>query len=72
MKKLLLGNEAVARGLYEGGCRVASSYPGTPVLRLLNVFQLMMKSQANGHPMKRLQWRLLSVQQLQVRVHSAL
>ena len=30
MKKLLLGNEAVARGLYEGGCRVASSYPGTP------------------------------------------
>ena len=30
MKKLLLGNEAVAHGLYEGGCRVASSYPGTP------------------------------------------
>lgn len=26
----MLGNEAVARGLYEGGCRVASSYPGTP------------------------------------------
>ncbi len=30
MKELLLGNEAVARGLYEGGCRVVSSYPGTP------------------------------------------
>ena len=30
MKKLMLGNEAVARGLYESGCRVASSYPGTP------------------------------------------
>jgi indolepyruvate ferredoxin oxidoreductase alpha subunit len=30
MKELLLGNDAVARGLYEGGCRVASSYPGTP------------------------------------------
>lgn len=29
-KKLLIGNEAVARGLYEGGFRVASSYPGTP------------------------------------------
>ncbi len=26
----MLGNEAFARGLYEGGCRVASSYPGTP------------------------------------------
>lgn len=30
MKKLLLGNEAVARGLYEYGCRFVSSYPGTP------------------------------------------
>lgn len=30
MKKLMLGNEAFARGLYEAGCRIASSYPGTP------------------------------------------
>ncbi|MBQ6848197.1 MAG: indolepyruvate ferredoxin oxidoreductase subunit alpha [Clostridia bacterium] len=30
MKKLMLGNEAVARGLYEGGCSFVSSYPGTP------------------------------------------
>ena len=30
MKKLMLGNEAVARGFYEAGCRVVSSYPGTP------------------------------------------
>ncbi len=29
-KKLLLGNEAVARGLFEAGCNVVSSYPGTP------------------------------------------
>ena len=29
-KKLLLGNEAVAQGLYEAGVRVVSSYPGTP------------------------------------------
>jgi len=29
-KKLMLGNEAVARGLYEAGCRFVSSYPGTP------------------------------------------
>ena len=26
----MLGNEAVARGLYEAGCKVVSSYPGTP------------------------------------------
>ncbi len=30
MKQLMLGNAAVARGLYEGGCSVVSSYPGTP------------------------------------------
>ena len=30
MRELMLGNKAVARGLYEGGCRVISSYPGTP------------------------------------------
>ena len=30
MKTLMLGNDAVARGLYEAGLSVASSYPGTP------------------------------------------
>ncbi len=30
MKGLMLGNEAVARGLYEAGVTVVSSYPGTP------------------------------------------
>ena len=30
MKTLMLGNEAAARGLYEAGCAVVSSYPGTP------------------------------------------
>ncbi len=30
MKKLLLGNAAVARGAYEAGVRVVASYPGTP------------------------------------------
>ena len=30
MKKLLLGNAAAARGLYEAGCSFVSSYPGTP------------------------------------------
>lgn len=30
MNKLMLGNEAFARGLYESGCRLISSYPGTP------------------------------------------
>ena len=30
MKQLMLGNQAFARGLYEAGCCVVSSYPGTP------------------------------------------
>lgn len=30
MKKLMLGNAAIARGAYEAGVRVVSAYPGTP------------------------------------------
>ena len=30
MKKLLLGNAAIAEGAYEAGVKVVSSYPGTP------------------------------------------
>ncbi len=29
-KQIMLGNEAVARGLFEAGCTFVSSYPGTP------------------------------------------
>lgn len=30
MRKLMLGNEAIARGAWEAGVRVATAYPGTP------------------------------------------
>ncbi|MBQ3762665.1 MAG: indolepyruvate ferredoxin oxidoreductase subunit alpha [Clostridia bacterium] len=30
MKELMLGNKAIARGLYEAGVKYVSSYPGTP------------------------------------------
>ncbi|MGB4373163.1 MAG: indolepyruvate ferredoxin oxidoreductase subunit alpha, partial [Halanaerobiales bacterium] len=30
LKELMLGNEAIARGAYEAGVTVVSSYPGTP------------------------------------------
>lgn len=36
-KKLLLGNDAVARGLWEAGCSVVSSYPGTPSTEVTEV-----------------------------------
>ena len=35
MKKLLSGNEAVARGAYESGVSVATAYPGTPSTEIL-------------------------------------
>ena len=35
MKKLLTGNEAVARGAYEAGVKFASAYPGTPSTEIL-------------------------------------
>ena len=35
MKKLLSGNEAVARGVYEAGVHYASAYPGTPSTEIL-------------------------------------
>ena len=35
MKELLSGNEAIARGAYECGVRLASAYPGTPSTEIL-------------------------------------
>jgi len=35
MKKIMSGNEAVARGAYEAGVRVAAAYPGTPSTEIL-------------------------------------
>ncbi len=35
MKKLLSGNEAVARGAYEAGVKLAAAYPGTPSTEIL-------------------------------------
>ncbi len=38
MKRLLSGNEAVARGAWEAGVQVASAYPGTPSTEILEEF----------------------------------
>ena len=57
MKKLMLGNEAVARGAYEAGVSVVSSYPGTPSTENMTIYTL------NGRRMKRLRQKLQSVRQ---------
>ncbi|QCX34359.1 indolepyruvate ferredoxin oxidoreductase subunit alpha [Caloramator sp. E03] len=35
MKRIMSGNEAIARGAYEAGCTVAAAYPGTPSTEIL-------------------------------------
>jgi indolepyruvate ferredoxin oxidoreductase, alpha subunit len=42
---VLLGNEAVARGLLEAGCQLAMSYPGTPSSEILPAFVRFAKSE---------------------------
>jgi len=38
MKKIMSGNEAIARGAFEAGCHMASAYPGTPSTEILENF----------------------------------
>jgi indolepyruvate ferredoxin oxidoreductase, alpha subunit len=45
-KRLLQGNEALARGLVESGCVVAASYPGTPASEILSAVQAWQKQEA--------------------------
>jgi len=35
MKKIMSGNEAIARGAFEAGVRIAAAYPGTPSTEIL-------------------------------------
>jgi indolepyruvate ferredoxin oxidoreductase alpha subunit len=53
-KKLLLGNEAIARGLVENGCAVATSYPGTPASEILTAVAHW--SKVDRHSFKQIQW----------------
>jgi indolepyruvate ferredoxin oxidoreductase alpha subunit len=48
-KKILLGNEAIARGAYEAGCMVTAAYPGTPSTEILEAI-------ARDYPEIKAQW----------------
>ena len=50
MKTLMLGNEAVARGLYEAGCSFISSYPGTPSTEITECAALYKEMYAEWAP----------------------
>ena len=71
MKQLILGNEAVARGLYEAGCMFVSSYPGTPSTEITEAIAKFPEVTQNGHPMRRLPWKLPSVPLWQAAAPSA-
>ncbi len=49
-KELLSGNEAIARGAYEGGVRVAAGYPGTPSSEILENLALYDEVYAQWSP----------------------
>jgi indolepyruvate ferredoxin oxidoreductase alpha subunit len=44
MKELLSGNEAIARGAYEAGVKLAASYPGTPSTEILETLAYLYPS----------------------------
>ncbi len=48
MKRILLGNEAIARGLLEQGCAFLGSYPGTPASEILSSFVQMAKAEKSS------------------------
>jgi indolepyruvate ferredoxin oxidoreductase alpha subunit len=50
MKEILSGNEAIARGAYEAGVRVASAYPGTPSTEILENIILTKEIDASWAP----------------------
>jgi indolepyruvate ferredoxin oxidoreductase, alpha subunit len=52
-RELMLGNEAIARGIWESGCDIATAYPGTPSTEILSsLARWVRKAQAKLH----LQW----------------
>ncbi len=62
MRKLMTGDEAIARGAYEAGVSYASAYPGTPSTerKFWKIFLHMKIYMQSGLQMKRLQWSLQS------------
>jgi len=53
--RILMGNEALARGLLENGCTMAASYPGTPASEIMGALQDMAREE--NHPI-RAEWSI--------------
>jgi indolepyruvate ferredoxin oxidoreductase, alpha subunit len=49
-QRMLMGNEAIGRGIVENGCTLAASYPGTPASEILaSVIQFVKETEAPVH-----------------------
>ena len=57
MKQLMLGNAAAARGLYEAGVSVVSSYPGTPSTEITEELAKYDDVYSEWAPTRRSPWR---------------
>lgn len=44
-QRILMGNEALARGLLEEGCTMAASYPGTPASEIMGAVKTMAEAE---------------------------
>ena len=61
--RLMLGNEAIARGAYEAGVKVSAAYPGTPSTE---INESLAQYTASGRPMKRPHWKRQSARRFRV------
>jgi len=52
-RTLMLGNEAIAQGLMESCCMMATSYPGTPASEILSTFAALQKKRSDK---RHIQW----------------
>lgn len=50
MKRLMIGNEAIARGAYEAGASAAAAYPGTPSTEIVSNFARLGDAYAEWAP----------------------
>ena len=65
MKKLLLGDEAIAQGAIDAGLSGVYAYPGTPSTEITEYIQ----GYCAGAPTRRQPWRPLWVCHLQANAH---
>lgn len=60
MKKLLTGNEAIAQGAWEAGCKIASAYPGTPSTEILEYYSTLKDVYAEWAPNEKVAFEVAS------------